>query len=320
LNRSSEFDWKKPADLEFGRINIPLLDQEKSARARRNQVSTYSTHELRTLWEYATPFQRLIILLGLNCGFGRAELASLEMADVLLHQKHPHEHDVGFPSTSNDSWIIRVRHKSGVYGEWKLWPETVNALDWWLRQRSEIAAGQGIQNLLITNTGHRIDLPTKGNNQNSLITNRWWELLRRVRKDQPSFRCLSFGKLRKTSGNLIRSVAGGEIAAVFLCHGIPLGSDELLDVYTNRPFAKVFSALENIGERLRPIWTAVPEAFPEKPKKGGANISLAKIRRIQSMKKQGFKDVYIANELGISVETVRRRTLPDANSDAASRS
>jgi hypothetical protein len=190
-------------------------------------------------------------------------------------------------------------------------------LDWWLRQRSAIAAVAGTQTLLVTTTGHRFDVPTTGNNQNNLITNRWWDLLRRVRKDRPSFRCLSFGKIRKTAGNLIRSAAGGEVAAIFLCHGTPVRSDDLLDSYTNRPFAKVFSAIEKIGEQLRSIWTAVPDPFPEKAKKGGANISLAKIRRIQSMKKQGYKDDYIAEHLGVSRETVRRRTLPETNPNAS---
>src|SRR5262249_60105608 len=83
-------------------------------------------------------------------------------------------------------------------------------------------------------------------------------------------------------------------------------SDELLDLYTNRPFARVFEAVERVGEQLRPLWAGVAEPFPDGPKKGGANISLGTIRRIQAMTRQGDKAGYIAEKLGGSTGTVRR--------------
>ncbi len=130
LNRSPEFVWRTPAGLELGQIRIPLNPTEKSRLARSSQVETYTPAELGTLWEYATPFQRLVMLLALNCGFGKAELASLELSEVLLRKRHPHEREVGHAGSDADSWVLRVRHKSSVYGEWKLWPETVQAIDW----------------------------------------------------------------------------------------------------------------------------------------------------------------------------------------------
>jgi hypothetical protein len=66
----------------------------------------------------------LLLLLALNCGFGRAELASLELGEVLLHCPHPRPREVGLDPAGTGSWVLRVRHKSGVYGEWKLWPDT----------------------------------------------------------------------------------------------------------------------------------------------------------------------------------------------------
>ncbi len=246
------------------------------------------------------------MLLALNCGFGRAELGSLEASEVLLRRRHPHEREVGHPSTDADSWVFRVRHKSGVYGEWKLWPETAAAVDWWLRQRAGIAVAAGVTTLLVTRMGQRFDAPTKGNHPNYQIPNGWFQLTERVRKDHPEFRGLSFNKLRKTAGNLIRGEAGGEVAAVFLCHGTPVRADALLDLYTNRPFARVFDALERVGGALRPLWGGVEAPFPEQPKKGGPNISLATIRRIQSLKRQGYMTGYVAEKLGVSTETVRR--------------
>jgi hypothetical protein len=298
LNKTPEFAWKRPADLELTQVRIPLAPQEKSALARSTRVQTYTLDEVRTLWEYATPFQRVLLLLALNCGFGRAEAASLETAEVLLRQKHPHEREVGCDSTTADSWIFRVSHKTGVYAEWKLWPETAAAVAWWLRHRDAISIAAGVTTLLVTHKGQRYDAPTKGNHANFQIPNSWFRLADRIRKDHPAFRRLSFNKLRKTAGNLVRSVAGGEVAAVFLCHGTPVKSDELLDLYTNRPFARVFEAVERVGEQLRPLWAGVAEPFPDSPKKSRANISLGTIRRIQAMARQGYKTGYIAENSG----------------------
>ena len=306
LNKSPEFDWRRPHDLEQTQMRIPLTSEEKSARIRTAQVQTYSVDELRFLWEYATPFQRLIMLLGLNCGFNRAEIASLELSDVILHRQHPHWYEVGVPEGADESWILRIRQKTDVYGEWKLWHETVAALEWWLRQRSRIEVAPDVQTLLVTRWGRRYDEPTKGNNANCQIPNAWRSLWDRIRHDHPKFRRLSFGKIRKTAGNLIRMAADGETSGIFLCHGTPVKSDQLLDVYTNRPFIKVFRAIEKVGERLRPLWAGVSCPFPDATQKGGSNISLALIRRIQTMRSQGFKITVIAEKTGVSRETVRR--------------
>ena len=66
------------------------------------------------------------------------------------------------------------------------------------------------------------------------------------------FRRLSYGKLRKTAASLIRRFADGEVAGVFLAHGQPVESDDLLEIYSNRPFGKVFDALRRVGEYLQP--------------------------------------------------------------------
>jgi hypothetical protein len=111
LNKRPEFGWKRPADLELEAIRIPYTAAEKSAKARPAQVQTYTAAELRTLYRYATPLQRLLLLVALNCGFGRAEVASLEMAEVHLRQKHPHAREVGCGGAGGDSWVFRLRHK-----------------------------------------------------------------------------------------------------------------------------------------------------------------------------------------------------------------
>ncbi len=162
----------------------------------------------------------------------------------------------------------------------------------------------------MTRKGQRYDAPTKGNHTNVQLANSWFCLVGRIRKDYPEFRRLSLGKLRKTAGNLVRQAADGEVAAIFLAHGTPVKADELLDVYTNRPYGKVFRALDHVRERLLPLWQAVPTPFPDEPPRGGPNISLGTIRRIQAMKRQGYRTGHIAQALNVSPQTVRRWATP----------
>ena len=82
-------------------------------------------------------------------------------------------------------------------------------------------------------------------------------------------------------------------------------SDELLDLYTNRPFGKVFHALDKVGERLRHLWADVATPFFDVLKETKTTLSRHTIRRVQFMKRQGFKMSAIAESLAISIEAAR---------------
>jgi len=98
--------------------------------------------------------------------------------------------------------------------------------------------------LILSEDGTPLVKQTANGNRASRIANLWnADLTRRIRKDKSGFRALSFNKLRKTAGNMIRDLSDGEVAGVFLCHGEPVRTDTLIDIYTNRPFAKVFKAI-----------------------------------------------------------------------------
>jgi integrase len=98
LNRNSAFNWRMPADLEFMPVRITPTPGENARTIRTNQVATYTLDELVTLYQYATGLKRLLLLLGLNCGFGQAEIASLQSEEIDLDEKHPY-YDL------NGSWI-----------------------------------------------------------------------------------------------------------------------------------------------------------------------------------------------------------------------
>lgn len=286
LHRNPEFRRRKPADYEFERVTILRHPHEIAARLTPHQVKTFGREHLGTLWEYATPLERVFMALALNCGFNISEVATLRAAEV---------HGVT---------IKRLRHKSKVYGEWRLWPVTEEAIRWAEARK----AHQGIKShlLLTTEAGRSYIAPTTKNNRGAKIPNAWNRLLSRVQEDHPDFPRLSFGKLRKTAGDPIRKFADGEVAAIFLAHGQSVSSDELAENYTNRPFEKVFAAQERVWEHLKDVLTG---EFPaQDAKKPSAKVSVGTVKKIQSLWDEGLTADRIAELSGVGITTVRRHT------------
>ena len=257
LHKCNDFDWRKPENFDEIKTKVDAAPGDKQRKLV--QVDTFSLDELRLLNEYATPLERVFLLLGLNCGFGLAEIASLLVGEVVLFKGHEERHQelLGYQTTNADSFIKRIRRKNGVYGEHILFPQTVAAMQWALQRRSKHAEFQPESVLLLNDSGVPYNQPTKGNHRNQQVPNRFAVLIQRIKKDgHPEFPSLSFGKLRKTAGDLVRRFADGEIFGVFMCHGQPVATDNLADVYSNRPFGKVFTVLRKIEEYLQPVFAA----------------------------------------------------------------
>jgi integrase len=273
LHKEPSFPWQRPADLEWDRVSILVHPHEVAARATAEQVETYTKDELKTLWEYGTDLHRTLMALALNCGFGIGEIGTLAKKEV------------------QGEYIRRIRWKSKVYGEWKLWPVT--------RELLAKLEPNGTPWVLVRGDGKQLVEPTKGNFRGAYIPNRWNYLIRRINKDDPGFRKLSFNKLRKTAGNLIRTFSDGEIAGVFLCHGQAVKTDDLADVYTNRPFGKVFEAQDRVWEFLRDVFVGQPI--------GECKTSVGTVRKIRELHEQGVPVQKIAELCNVAVSTVRRR-------------
>ena len=194
----------------------------------------------------------------MNCGFGVAEIASLLVGEVVLFKGHEERHQeiLGYSTTNADSFVKRIRRKNSVYGEHILFPQTVEAMQWVLERRRKHPNFHAEAVLVLNDRGETYNRPTKGNHRNQQIPGRFADLLKRIRRDHPTFPSLSFGKLRKTAGDLIRRFADGEIHAVFMCHGQPVATDNLTDLYSNRPFGKVFKAIRDVQEYLQPVFVA----------------------------------------------------------------
>ena len=304
LHRRSEFDWRKPE--EFGEISTSVVSDIMDRQRKLAQVDTFSLEELTLLNEYATPFERVFLLLGLNCGFGRAEIATLLIDEVRFHSAHAklHQELLGFETTERDSFIKRVRRKNGVYGEFILFPQTVAGLQWALERRRAQPKFSTEARLLLNENCEPFDKPTKNGNQNGQIPNAFARLLARIRADDNEIRSLSFGKLRKTAGDLIRRLSDGEVMAVFHCRGQAVATDDLADVYSNRPFGKVFAAIRKAQEYLEPVFDAAgPDPFLPGPQ---AYTSRKTIDTILSEHDRGASPSDIAEKVGRHVSTVHR--------------
>lgn len=298
LHRSKRFTWKRPDDYEVLPMRILSMPGER-ANVGALRVRTYSLEELEQLWAYATPWERSLITLGMNCGFGMGEIGTLRTDEILLMTAHPLARQLHLESSDGDSWIQRTRVKTNVYGEWLLWPSTVAAIKWLQVHRPTSESPY----LVVTKGGSPLKIE---GHRNSTIMNTWKRLTVRVRRDLPDFPQRSFNKLRKTSSNLIRLEFGDEIASLFLSHGTPVHNDELLKHYTNPRYRNLHEAIRWLGDRVAPHFCRICDPFPAIEKHGGANISLGKIRRIQAMARQGFRAARIAEELGVSQQTVAR--------------
>jgi DNA-directed RNA polymerase specialized sigma24 family protein len=305
LHKCKDFDWRKPEDFDEIKTNVDAAPGDQQRKLV--QVDTFSLDELRLLNEYATPLERVFLLLGINCGFGVAEIASLLVGEVVLFKGHEQRHQeiMGYPTTNADSFIKRIRRKNSVYGEHILFPQTVEAMQWVLERRRKHPNFDAEAVLLLNDRGETYNRPTKGNHRNQQIPSRFADLLRRIRRDHPDFPTLSFGKLRKTAGDLIRRFADGEIHAVFMCHGQPVATDNLTDVYSNRPFGKVFKAIREAQEYLQPIFAAAG-ATPFNSRLSQVVYRSPTRDKILQLHDQGLSVRAIAEKVGRSRTTVHR--------------
>lgn len=265
LHKEKSFPWKKPADLDLDRIKI-VPDAET-----KYKVETYSKEELATLWRYASSFERPLLLLALNCGFSISEIGSLDWQEI------------------EGDKIKGLRPKTKVYGEFKLWEMTRQALGD-PRKKGPV---------FVTKNGLSLIAPTKGNNTSANIPRAWYRLLNRVQKGHPDFKRLGFHHLRKTAGDFIRKLSDGETMGVFLRHGKPVKSDPLAGTYSNPVFSRVFDAQDRLWELLKDIFTPLEEV--ELPRK----VSPETIRQIRSLKRQGIKTKKLSEMFGISPNMIR---------------
>ena len=324
LHKSREFAWRKPDDFDDLDTRVKEIADERTSIGFL-KVKVYGLDELAILNRYATPLERLLLLVGLNCGFKGAEQGTLRFEHLFLDRPHPHAAMIGevarYELRPDDRFLLYSRHKSKVYGEFLLWPQTLDGLRWAVERQKRICSRQRIESsqLLLTEQGIPFFRRTESKkNRSQIFSNKWAGLIGRIRKDYPDFPRHSFTTLRDTAANRVRHIAGGEVASVFLLHGEPVKKDNLLDLYTNRPFGVVFNALRQIEEDLRPVFEAAPIDPWESPMQ--QYTTLGTREQMLELHRRGVKAPEIARRVGKSLITVHRlierlKGQPDTTSD-----
>jgi DNA-binding NarL/FixJ family response regulator len=310
LHKSKSFDWRKPEDIDELETRVKDLPDERTNIDFLN-VEVFSLDELVILNKYATPLERLLLLLGLNCGFKGAEQGTLRFDHLFLDRPHPHADTIrektGFNLQPDDRFVLYSRNKSKVYGEFLLWPQTLEGLLWAVSRHRRVCDRNKVESsqLLLTDQGIPFFRRTQSTkNRSQIFINKWAALIKRIRKDHPDFPRYSFTTLRDTAADLIRHIAGGEVAAVFLMHGKPVKKDDLLDLYTNRPFGEVFKALRQLEQDFKPVFDAAPTDAWETPMQQYTSLSIRE--QMLELHRQGVKAPEIARRFGKSPMTVYR--------------
>lgn len=293
--------WRKPEDWEdvFADYRPKPTQAEKSERPV-GRVKSYSAEQLEVIYRYATPFERCLFLLAVNCGFGAAEISGLRRKELELNPE-------------GDSYIKRVRVKTaeGVYGEHWLFPHTVLALRWAVARATRIKGDlKPASFVVVRDSGLRLVTRTKSGNRSNKAANAWQRLTSRITADEPSFPKLSFGKLRKTAGNLIYEQSNLETVAVFHQRSSAEPKDDEAEVYTDRRYDRVHDAQRKVSIKLQKMFEAVPDPFPERTTKN--QIGRKKIDLIKSLWAEGRKVDDIVRAAAASRATVYRyRPQPD---------
>ena len=307
LDSTELFEWEMPRGLAGTPRRIAKFEDERSLSAVTKH--TYTIEQLAILNRHATPLERLALYVGLNCAMGAAELGRLLIDDVILKRSHPFKDRLKFESSDGDSFIRYFRPKTDVFGEWLLWGPVADFLPWGVERAQRIKSNV----LFVSEDGNPLYVEDSKNAQSG-FANQWYDLLKRVRKSEPSFPSLPFGTLRDTLPDLLRQnfQGGDELASLCLCHGSPSKTDKLLECYSNKPFGRLHRAIREVFEQFAPIFEI------DSPTNGRKHYLPIKTHEaIKAMRRAGESVAAISERFGISPSTVYRAN-SDQSADVAS--
>lgn len=295
LNSTQQYQWSMPRGFDSIPTKVERLTSERKLSAITKH--TYTPEQLATLNRHATPLERLALYLSLNCAFGAAELGRLEVGDFRLSKRHPHADRLRFSSTDADSFVMYHRPKTGVYGEWLIWPPVAEMVSWAIERAARLKTTL----LFAWDSGTPMYVESSANPQSG-FANTWRRLLDRVRKSRPDFPMYPFGSMRDTLPDVIRRDYSGELASMCLAHGNPCTADNLLEVYSNKPFGRLHEAVRGAAAQFAEVFAAVSDPLAD----AKHYLPVELHQRIVGLIAQGVKVTQIARQCGVSRQTVYR--------------
>lgn len=243
LHMSQQWTWRRPEDFDL--IQRKPRDLDEDVERESAPVPVWSVEHLAVLNKCAQPLERVFLLLGLNCAYGADQVGRLRIDHVQLSDCGP-------------SYIDRIRRKRKVRAVHLLWAQTIEAIRWALQRRHRLQ-GKEKGFLLLTESGNSYWRQTKGGNRSQAIPNLWKRLVNRAQKVRPDIPWLPFNSLRDTSCDLIRAIAGEEIASLHLAHKHQ-SKDENLGRYSNPIRQRHFNALREMEHQLAQIFASAGPA------------------------------------------------------------
>jgi integrase len=118
--------------------------------------------DVRLLLADANPQLKAMILLGVNCGFGNTDCATLPLSSIDL----------------KTGWIDYARPKTGIHRRCPLWPETITALESAI-VRTESTAGKNSKLAFVSEVG-TVMIRMEDESRLDLIAVQFGRLLKRV--------------------------------------------------------------------------------------------------------------------------------------------
>lgn len=229
--------WSLPPDFHQLRMRPQRLREDMQCWAVRHR--TYSIGELRLLYQHAEGTERLMLLLGLNCGFGAAEMGRLRVEDLHLQNQNRH------PVTDKFGSALVFRcPKTHQVDTWPLWHETIEAF-------GTVTEGRCEDNNLVfqTRDGRPLYRDTS-RNSNAPFANLWRRLSKRVQEHHPEFPILPFVTLRQTAVDLLRHHCPADVVSAFIGH---VQSSRGPDHYTFELYG-VAAACQRLRDVLDPVF------------------------------------------------------------------
>ena len=277
-----------PAAFVRSTVDTPrkIVEIEGDDEHDAEEHKIWAIEELKVLYKYALPMERVFMLLGLNCSYGADQIGTLRESRVHFREgKRAH--------------IRRIRKKRGTWSIHLLFEETEKMLRWAMSRRRLSKTDSPY--LLVNGNGHPYWYLTKKKNRSAQIPSAWNRLLRRVQKDFKDFRQLSFNSLRDTSSDMIEKMGGSDFASLHLAHK-HLSGDKSLRNYVNPNRKKHFKLIRRLERKLATIWVDAPSS-EDRPKNYIGQVKIDEIKRLRA---EGVSLAGVAKRTGVSTGTVSR--------------
>lgn len=197
-----------PFGPSFKRPSKKTLRLARAAKGSR----MIEAADLRCIIDAAPQPLLTMILLALNAGLGNADCAALPLKAIHL--------DTG--------WVDFPRPKTGIPRRFKLWPETLEALGEWLRQRPEPKDDAYAKLVFVTR--FRTSWDKSGGDGDNHANPIAWEMKRLLRKLQMYRPGIGFYALR----HVFRTMADECRDQVAVDHVMGHARDDMASVYRER--------------------------------------------------------------------------------------